>query len=433
MTKGYVTYTCTNCGKQVVTEETNPLGHYFTGDGGKCTLCGKTRAELYTFDISQGSITIIDDDCKGKLLVNYGDGQFEGYIDPSETITVTGSTTKEDKRLCIQTATSVKIKAENLTINNDYASDAEKYVYAMALEASGANVTLILEGTNSFAGGMDKGSIVVNNGSTLTIEGTGAVTAKGGIKNVGADIGGDGNQSCGTIIINSGTVEAIGGPGGGAGIGASGTFKTTDDENTIGNAIIRVRSIADNDDTSGWSGIIFEGTSGTIYVDGTLNGTGTVTDNGSIYYPLTVTDGTASGDISTPDEKIYGNTAILTASVLKYEYNAGNNTEEYFSITADEAATASYQWYKDSVEEVNIISGATGANYTTPDNLNVGEYSYTCKVTYGGNTLTSNAATVTVGKAASAVLTAPTAKTGLVYNGNAQALVTEGTATNGTM
>ncbi|MDD6189713.1 MAG: InlB B-repeat-containing protein [Clostridiales bacterium] len=212
-------------------------------------------------------------------------------------------------------------------------------------------------------------------GGTITISGTANVTAKGGSSNsgCGAGIGGGGGLSGagagGTITISGGTVKATGGtppsskhygagiggggagnrPGGaggnitisggtvtaisdgnGAGIGGgggegdsdSGAFRTTDS----GNAIIKASSIADNDNKTGWKGIIFDGSNGGVYgnqslnkfltidssetlligkgstltannkltnngavcVGGTLNGT----VSGSLYYPLTVTGGT---------------------------------------------------------------------------------------------------------------------------------------------
>ncbi len=44
-TKGEQTRTCTKCGK-VETRATDIIAHNFTGEGGKCIMCGKTQAEL---------------------------------------------------------------------------------------------------------------------------------------------------------------------------------------------------------------------------------------------------------------------------------------------------------------------------------------------------------------------------------------------------
>ncbi|MGM9573840.1 MAG: beta strand repeat-containing protein, partial [Hominicoprocola sp.] len=212
-------------------------------------------------------------------------------------------------------------------------------------------------------------------GGTVTING-GTVTATGGAGAViggGAGIGGGGSVgdqkdegfggSGGSVTINGGTVTAIGGTGaqiggGGAGIGggfgyhlggSGGTFQTTD----AGNAVIFASSIADKNNQSSWSGVIFEGNEGKVYgtavtpvedftidsgktlilpagvtltipegVTLTINGAfnnsgklyvgGTVKEN--IYYLLTVNGGTAS-TTETHNGKTYaraGSTITLT-------------------------------------------------------------------------------------------------------------------------
>ncbi|MDD6274392.1 MAG: InlB B-repeat-containing protein [Clostridiaceae bacterium] len=338
-TKGYTESTCTKCGATKIADEKTPLGHAFSGESGACIRCTRTKDELYTFDVSKGRVIIADDEYTGKLLVYYytqggGYQKAGGYIDKDETITVTGSTTVNE--LHITATTPVKIKAQNLNINRSSVIGA----YAMSLDASGADVTLILEGDNSFAGGEGRTGISVGAGKALTIEGTGSLTATGGIKAAG--IGGDEAGSCGTITINSGTVTVTGdndAAGIGAGIGNSnhGTFQTNN-----GNAVIFASSIGDQSQKASWSGIIFEGNegqvygtptlmadltipegktltipegktltipegktltipadatltnSGAIYVDGTLTGQVTDTDTGAVYYPLTLNYCTAN-------------------------------------------------------------------------------------------------------------------------------------------
>ena len=88
---------------------------------------------------------------------------------------------------------------------------------------NGANVTLVLEGANELHGQGNKPAIWVEPGSTLTIEGTGSLSAYagGGSSGTGAAAIGSAygtNTSFGDIIIESGTVYAEG-SGGGAGIG----------------------------------------------------------------------------------------------------------------------------------------------------------------------------------------------------------------------
>ena len=87
----------------------------------------------------------------------------------------------------------------------------------------GANVTIVLEGSNSLYGATNHPAIWVEEGSSLTIEGTGSLTAEAGTStpSTGAAAIGSGygpNTSFGDITINSGTVIAKGSVGG-AGIG----------------------------------------------------------------------------------------------------------------------------------------------------------------------------------------------------------------------
>ncbi|MGN1125886.1 MAG: Ig-like domain-containing protein, partial [Ruminococcus sp.] len=116
-----------------------------------------------------------------------------------------------------ETAKHVTIRAKDLSIDSSKRDNA----YAMVLigggtsEQKSADVTLILEGENTFKGGWGKAGITVGPGKKLTIEGSGTVTAIGGDKAAG--IGGEYNNNCGEIIINSGTVIAKGRKGGSMG------------------------------------------------------------------------------------------------------------------------------------------------------------------------------------------------------------------------
>ncbi|MDY5595082.1 MAG: YDG domain-containing protein [Oscillospiraceae bacterium] len=191
--------------------------------------------------------------------------------------------------------------------------------------------TVIATGTGSVGsagiggGGSSKGGGSGGNAETITISG-GTVTANGSVGIGGGNgyynssaynPGGNGGAG-GTITISGGTVIANGsggtGIGGGKGYtgeadGDSGTFSTTNS----GNAIIKASSIADNDDKTGWSGIIFEGSDGGVYgtrslssaftlgstenllipAGVTLTTNGNLTNNGAVYV-----DGTLSGTVS---------------------------------------------------------------------------------------------------------------------------------------
>lgn len=95
------------------------------------------------------------------------------------------------------------------------------------------NVTMILLGSNSVtATTNEKAAIKIGgSGTTLTITGSGSLTAQGGQSAAG--IGTDRNGTGGNIVINGGTVTATGGSNGGAGIG-TGLSITSSGSNTCG-------------------------------------------------------------------------------------------------------------------------------------------------------------------------------------------------------
>ena len=96
-----------------------------------------------------------------------------------------------------------------------------------ALE-TGANVSLFLAGTNVLASGSNRAGLDVTAGRTLFVtnapsDEAGTLFAYGG--NGGAGIGGDYNESCGTVMLAGGTVTATSlttGDYGGAGVGGGG-------------------------------------------------------------------------------------------------------------------------------------------------------------------------------------------------------------------
>ena len=158
------------------------------------------------FDISEGSVIIDEGTEAGTIKVTYGNGQVKDGISPSENIIVTGSFAKaegDEAAHQLTVNTSANIVARDLTIDN--AGFDGCCVMSVAGEA--ANVTLSLEGENTFTAGMSTPSITVVNDSTLTIAGDGSVTAQGGGVYGCAGI----SAQYGNIIISGGTVNAIGG------------------------------------------------------------------------------------------------------------------------------------------------------------------------------------------------------------------------------
>ena len=214
--------------------------------------------ETLTFDISEGPVTITDGTTAGMIQVEYGAGQSTGDIAPSNTITVTGRTVNENRGLVIKTTTPVTVKTDDLHIDNS----GVEFAYAMSLDYFGASATMILSGQNYFAGGRDKAGIMVHENASLTIQGDGSVTAKGGAGFYGgAGIGGEGDKQCGRIIINGGTVSAIGGsdaPAIGSGSGASSSGSLT------GSGDAWVTASKFGTDTSGFNGFLNGAVSGSV-------------------------------------------------------------------------------------------------------------------------------------------------------------------------
>ncbi|MDR2196485.1 MAG: hypothetical protein LBO07_00765, partial [Coriobacteriales bacterium] len=135
------------------------------------------------------------------------------------------SSTSIYKQIVVQTGVETSITIVSINVTNSGEADP-----TFALQGT-ASVALTLEGTSSL-----RQTYAVTTGITaalgvpasasLTIGGTGSLTAQGG--NGSAGIGSDYNSAGGTITINSGTVTAKGGSGG-AGIGGG--------ANTAGGAI----------------------------------------------------------------------------------------------------------------------------------------------------------------------------------------------------
>ena len=211
-----------------------------------------------TFDIGEGPVTITDGTTAGMIQVAYGAGQSTGDIAPSQVITVTGRTENKNHGLVIKTTTPVTVKTDDLYIDNS----GIEYAYAMSLDYIGASATMILSGHNYFAGGRDKAGIMVHENASLTIQGDGFVTAKGGAGFYGgAGIGGEGEKRCGQIIINGGTVSAIGGndaPAIGSGSGASSSGSLT------GSGDAWVTASKFGTDTSGFNGFLNGAVSGSV-------------------------------------------------------------------------------------------------------------------------------------------------------------------------
>lgn len=156
---------------------------------------------------------------------------------------------------------------------------------------------------------------------------------------------------------------------------------------------------------------------------GTTVPTGTNAGNYTIYYRVV-------GDANYNDVAAQS----LTATIAKATP----------TVTAPTAKTGlAYNGAAQALVNAGSTTGGTmeysldGTTYSTtiPSATNVGTYTVYYRVVGNANynDVAAQTITVTIAASQSAVATAPTVKTGLVYNGSAQALINAGTATNGTM
>ena len=129
------------------------------------------------------------------------------------------------------------------------------------------NANIILLGTNTVSAAQNQAAIKIGgSGTTLTITGSGSLTATGGsfCAGIGTDYVNDGTLSGGNIVINGGTVTATGGMTG-AGIG---TGRASNATNTCGDITINGGTVIAQGGANGGAGI---GTGLSVQTSGTAS------------------------------------------------------------------------------------------------------------------------------------------------------------------
>ncbi len=198
--------------------------------------------------------------------------------------TLTGRLYRDD--LSIHIADGATVTLKDVSIENGSYGSLRYGIYCQG------NATLILEGTNLVKGASFQGNrrsgIYVNKGNTLTIMGSGSLTAQGdggGAPGIGAGYTFDritgmmSDTDCGNIVIDGGTVNAIGGeaaPGIGSTSGTHGNI-------TITNNVSRVAVTAGNYAKYSIGSLSYQSDSGTITIGGVV--TGPIADTQFVYEP----------------------------------------------------------------------------------------------------------------------------------------------------
>ena len=232
--------------------------------------------------------------------------------------TVTAHTIVTDNSSIIGTlAGNYKISiADGATVmlNNATINGVNKGNYAWAGLNCEGDATIILSGTNTVKGFQSYyPGIHIPEGYTLTIQGTGTLNASsnGG----GAGIGGGWNMSCGSIIINSGTISASGGARA-AGIGGGGNGSPTCGDITINGGTITAYG-GDKGAGIGGGGI-YNGGSGSPSCGNISISGGTVTAHGGNSGAGIGSGGVGSGGSGSPS------CGTITISGGTIEATAGN-------------------------------------------------------------------------------------------------------------
>ena len=189
-------------------------------------------------------------------------------MDVATTVSLAGATTDQTivngSTLSGELGSKVKISiADGAIVTLKGAQiTAFGYGYKYADITCEGNATIILEGMNIVRGFSDEyPCIYVPSGKTLTIQGTGSLSARNA--GMGAGIGGGMLINCGNIVINSGNITAEGGSRG-AGIG--GGAHASCGNITITSGVTSVRAAAGSGANSIGAG--YEGTCGTVTIGG---------------------------------------------------------------------------------------------------------------------------------------------------------------------
>ena len=186
--------------------------------------------------------------------------------------TLTGTLDGEAQPYKISIADGAVVFLKDVTINGvnriiRIPHSPSKIYYKWAGITCPGNATLVLEGNNSIRGFYQEyPGIYIAEGKTLTIRGTGSLTASS--NGHGPGIGASGSTSCGNIVIEGGTITASGGTFS-AGIGSN-------DTKSCGSIVIKGGTItASGGEFAAGIGRGYSGYCGDILIEG-----GTITASG---------------------------------------------------------------------------------------------------------------------------------------------------------
>ena len=209
---------------------------------GAFTLTGDNLTEGTDYSYSGTTLTILSD----------------------KAITISGTTTTDHITIKSGIEANVTLSGANIDLSSEW------FVAPILVDGT-AKLNLTLAGENTLVGGGNCAGLQVADNATLVIDGQGELYATNGL-NVGAGIGGGHEGTGGTIIINGGTITAIGGQYS-AGIGSGA------DATSAGSIMINDGTInATGGEGGAGIGGGYKGSGGDIDING-----GTVTATGGAY------------------------------------------------------------------------------------------------------------------------------------------------------
>ena len=414
-----------------------------TAEGGE--LQYSTNNDYWSTDLPEGYYA-------GEYTVYYrviADAEHEDYIPEQNQLHISISdgsdwdgnlaTTTSNKRAKDGTvitgtlAANVKISilsGATVTLRDATINGVANNSYQWAGITCEGDATIILEGDNTIRGFCWAAGITVPVGSTLTIDGTGSLVATG--SDWGAGIGAGYHEDCGNITINGGIITAIGN-GGGAGIG-SGYSDVTCGNITINGGIVTATG-------NGAGAGIGSGASGSSCGNITINGgIVTATGNGSGAGIGTGFSNCTCGNISITGGVINATTGDDAAGIGSGFSGCvcGNITISGGDITAtgNNYGAGIGTGYLSTCSDITITCGHIVATRGSSSANPIGEGNLgTCGTVSVADYMTDDNSTPTrtISAEYATLSAAPTAITGLVYNGSAQTLINAGTAGIGTM
>ena len=212
-------------------ELTSQTVNIFATDGsGNCWYCTQENMSFAIGQTYQSSPTMTEVGTSSSAAVYKVTGSSSATIPAGKTVVLSGVNISSGSITCSGNVTMILLGSNSVT-----ATTNEK----AAIKIGGSGTTLTITGSGSLTaqGGPSAAGIGTDRngtGGNIVING-GTVTATGGKFGAGIGTGRaqSGSSTCGDITINGGTVTATGGSNGGAGIG-TGLSITSGGSNTCG-------------------------------------------------------------------------------------------------------------------------------------------------------------------------------------------------------